>query len=62
MFASKPIMEDEVVVIWGGKFFVDKEGAQKSENSGKKIQQIDEGAIYCVPAGTLGRCRYVSEW
>jgi len=42
MFASAPIDKGEVVVVWGGKNFVDTRAAMKAKTAGKKVQQIDE--------------------
>ena len=50
MFASSEINENEVIVIWGGKGYVNKEEAEKILKEGKHLMQWDDD-VYSYDAG-----------
>ena len=51
MFATSRIRKGEKIVVWGGKFFVTKEQADRLRGSGRMIQQIDDEVFEVFTSG-----------
>ncbi len=42
LFAKETIQKDEIVIVWGGRHYTDKKGAEKAKMDGKHIMQWDD--------------------